>query len=245
MFPVEIERVKAFAGKVALITGASSGLGRGFALALARAGASVFLVARREEKLREAVAEIAAAGGEAAYHVADVRSVPVLYDLVDVLLARYKKLHILINNAGLGWRAPLQELTRSQIAETIETDLAAPIYLTQAALGALKRNAPADVINIASIAGVQGFPEGTAYCAAKHGVVGFSRALAEELKPDNVRVTAICAGSIDTEFFDRFRPTLERARMLQVEDAVRALMYVLTSPPHVMHGEIVLRPRVV
>ena len=239
-----IETGKPFAGKVALITGASSGLGRGFALALARAGASVFLVARREEKLREVVAEIAATGGEAAYHVADVRSVPALFDLVDVLLARYKKLHILINNAGLGWRAPLQELTRSQIAETIETDLAAPIYLTQAALGALKRNAPADVVNIASIAGLQGFPEGTAYCAAKHGVVGFSRALAEELKPDNVRVTAICAGSIATEFFDRFRPTLEPARMLQVEDAVRALMYVLSSPPRVMHGEIVVRPRV-
>ena len=240
-----IETGKPLAGKVALITGASSGLGRGFALALARAGASVFLVARREEKLREVVAEIAAAGGEATYHVADVRSVPALFDLVDVLLARYKKLHILINNAGLGWRAPLQELTRSQIAETIETDLAAPIYLTQAALGALKRSAPADVVNIASIAGLQGFPEGTAYCAAKHGVVGFSRALAEELKPDNVRVTAICAGSIDTEFFDRFRPTLEPARMLQVEDAVRALMYVLSSPPRVLHGEIVVRPRVV
>jgi len=240
-----IETGKPFAGKVALITGASSGLGRGFALALARAGASVFLVARREERLREVVAEIAAAGGEAAYHVADVRSLPALFDLVDVLLARDKKLHILINNAGLGWRAPLQELTRSQIAETIETDLAAPIYLTQAALGALKRNAPADVVHIASIAGLQGFPEGTAYCAAKHGVVGFSRALAEELKPDNVRVTAICAGSIDTEFFDRFRPTLEPARMLQVEDAVRALMYVLSSPPRVMHGEIVVRPRVV
>src|SRR5712692_625646 len=237
--------MKPFAGKVALITGASSGLGRGFALALARAGASVFLVARREENLREAVGEIVGSGGEAAYHVTDVRSVPALYDLVDVVLSRYKKLHILINNAGLGWRAPLGELTRSQIAEMIETDLAAPIYLTQAALGALKRNAPSDVVNIASIAGLQGLPEGTAYCAAKHGVVGFSRALAEELRPDNVRVTAICAGSIDTEFFDRFRPTLERARMLQVEDAVRALMYILTSPPRVMHGEIVLRPRVV
>src|SRR5512132_2719964 len=101
--------MKPFAGKVALITGASSGLGRGFALALARAGASVFLVARREENLREAVAEIAAAGGEAAYHVADVRSVPTLYDLVDVLLARYRMLHILVNNAGLGWRAKLSD----------------------------------------------------------------------------------------------------------------------------------------
>src|SRR5215470_4111079 len=237
--------MKPLAGKVALITGASSGVGRGFASALARAGASVFLVARREEKLHEAVAEITAAGGEAAYHVLDVRSVPALYDLVDVVLARYKKLHILINNAGLGWRAPLGELHRSQIAEMLETNLAAPIHLTQAALTALKRNAPAEIVNIASIAGLIGFPEGTGYCAAKHGVVGFSRALAEELKPDNIRVTTICAGSIDTEFFDRFRPTIERDRMLHIEDAVRALMAVLTSPPNVMHGEIVLRPRVV
>ena len=233
-----------FSRKVALITGASSGVGRALAGALARAGASVFLVARREEKLREAVAEITQAGGEAAYHVTDVRMIPALYDLVDVLLARYKKLHILINNAGLGSRAPLADLKRSDIAEMIETDLAAPIYLTQAALDALRRNAPSDVVNMASIAGLLGFPEGTGYCAAKHGLVGFSRALAEELKPDNVRVTTICAGSIDTEFFDRFRPTIDRPRMLRVEDAVRAAMYVLTSPPHVMHGEIVLRPRV-
>src|SRR5713226_1288548 len=141
--------------KAALVTGASSGMGREFSLALANAGAKVLLVARREENLREAVEEITRAGGDAAYHVADVRIVPALYDLVDVLLARYKKLDILINNAGLGWRAPLQELTRSQIAETIETDLAAPIYLTQAALAALKRNAPADVVNIASIAGLR------------------------------------------------------------------------------------------
>jgi 3-oxoacyl-[acyl-carrier protein] reductase len=237
--------MKALDGRVALVTGASSGLGRAFAAALAGAGASVFLVARREDKLREAVAEIAAVGGEAAYHVTDVRSVPALYDLVDVVLSRYKKLHILINNAGLGWRAPLGELTRSQIAEMIETDLAAPIYLTQAALDALKRNAPSDVVNIASIAGLQGLPEGTAYCAAKHGLVGFSRALAEELKPEQVRVTTICAGSTDTEFFDRFRPTIERERMLGVEDIVRALMSVLTSSPRVIHGEIVLRPRVV
>jgi NADP-dependent 3-hydroxy acid dehydrogenase YdfG len=237
--------MKALSGRVALVTGASSGLGRAFAGALARAGASVFLVARREEKLREAVAEITQAGGEAAYHVTDVRMISTLYDLVDVLLARYKKLHILVNNAGLGFRAPLAELKRSEITEMIDTNLAAPIYLTQAALHALARNAPSDIVNIASIAGLQGFAEGTGYCAVKHGVVGFSRALAEELKPDNVRVTTICAGSIDTEFFDRFRPTMDRSRMLQVDDAVRALMYVLTSPPHVMHGEIVLRPRVV
>jgi NAD(P)-dependent dehydrogenase (short-subunit alcohol dehydrogenase family) len=232
-------------GRVALITGASSGLGRAFSLALGRSGVSVFLVARREEKLREAVADIVQAGGEASYHVADVRNLPGLYDLVDVLLSRYKKLDILINNAGLGYRAPLEDLKRSEMAEMIDTDFSAPIHLTQAALPALVRSAPSDIVNISSIAGLQGFAGGTVYCAVKHGVVGFSRALAEELKPRHVRVTAICAGSIDTEFYDRFPATTDRDRMLRPEDAVGALLYVLTSPPHVMHGEVVLRPRVV
>lgn len=230
--------------KVALITGASSGLGRAFSLALARRGASVLLVARREDRLREAVDEIVKAGGDAAYHVADVRVVPALYDLVDVTLARFKKLDILINNAGLGYRAPLSELKRAQIADMIETDLGAAIYLTQAALPALARSAPSEIVNISSIAGLESFAEGTVYCAAKAGLVAFSRALAQELKPAGIRVTTICAASIDTPFFDTFRPTIERHRMLRVEDAVKALLYVLTSPPNILHGEIVIRPRV-
>jgi NAD(P)-dependent dehydrogenase (short-subunit alcohol dehydrogenase family) len=236
-------REQSLKGRVALVTGASSGQGRAFSLALAKAGASVLLVARREEELHAAVNEIAEAGGDAAYHVADVRVVPALYDLVDVALSRFKKLDILINNAGVGYRAPLADLKRGQIAEMIETDLAAAIYLTQAALPALARAAPSDIVNIASIAGIESFPEGTVYCAAKAGLVAFSRALAQELQPEGVRVTTLCAGSTDTAFFDRFRPTLERPRMLRIEDAVRCLMYVLTSPPHVLHGEIILRPR--
>jgi len=237
--------MSALKGKVALVTGASSGLGRGLALALAKAGASVLLVARREEKLHEAVEAIARAGGDAAYHVADVRVVPALYDLVDVALARFKKLDILVNNAGLGYRAPLSELKRAEIAEMIETDLGAAIYLTQAALPALARSAPSEVVNVASNAGLESFAEGNVYCAVKAGLVAFSRALALELKPQGIRVTTLCAGSIDTPFFDTFRPTTERPHMLRVEDAVRAVMNVLTSPSHVLYGEIVLKPRVV
>jgi NADP-dependent 3-hydroxy acid dehydrogenase YdfG len=231
--------------KVALITGASSGLGRAFARTLAGAGAKVFLLARREEKLREVTREIADAGGDAAYHVVDVRVVPALYDAVDVLLARYRRLDILINNAGLGYRAPLLEAKRSEIAAMLETDLAAAIYLTQACLNALLRAAPSDIVNVSSIAGLEGFAEGTVYCAAKAGLVGFTRALAAELNPANIRVTAICPGSVDTEFFERFRPTLEREQRLTTDDVVRALWYVLTSPPNALHGEVVLRPRVV
>jgi NAD(P)-dependent dehydrogenase (short-subunit alcohol dehydrogenase family) len=83
------------------------------------------------------------------------------------------------------------------------------------------------------------------HCAAKAGLVGFTRALAAELKPANIRVTAICPGSVDTEFFENFRPTLEKPQRLTTDDVVRALLAVLTSPPNVLHGEVVLRPRVV
>ena len=148
--------------RVVLITGASSGLGRAFALALAREGAKVFARrARREDKLREVVREIGEAGGEAAYHVVDVRVVPALYDLVDVVLARFKRLDMLVNNAGVGYRAPLLETKRSEISEMLETDLAAAIYLSQAALHALLKSAPADIVNVSSIAGLEGFAEGT------------------------------------------------------------------------------------
>ena len=127
----------------------------------------------------------------------------------------------------------------------LETNLASAIYMTQASLHALLKSAPSDIVNISSIGGLEGFAEGTVYCAAKAGLVGFTRALAAELKPANIRVTAICPGSVETDFFDRFRPTLDRPQMLRIEDAVRALLYVLTSPPNVLHGEVVLRPRVV
>lgn len=226
------------------MTGASSGIGRAFGLALAARGVKVFLVARREEKLREAVEEIATAGGEAAYHVADVRVTPALFDLVDVLLARFKRLDILINNAGIGYRAPLLELKRTEILEMLETDLHAAIFLCQATLDALLRSAPSDIVNVSSTSGLEGFAEGTVYGAAKAGLIGFTRALAQELKPANVRATAICAGSIDTPFFERFRPTVKPSQRLSVDDAVAALMYILTSPPHVLHGEVIIRPRV-
>jgi NAD(P)-dependent dehydrogenase (short-subunit alcohol dehydrogenase family) len=240
VIPVREETLE---GKVALVTGASSGMGLAFSKALAKAGASVLLVARREEKLHEAVEEITRAGGDAAYHVVDIRVIPALYDLVDVALARFKKLDVLINNAGLGYKAELSALKREQIAEMIETDLSAAIYLTQAALPALARSAPSDIVNVASYAGLEAFPGGTVYCAVKAGLVAFSRALAQELKPRGIRVTALCAGSVDTAFYDRFPPRLEREGMLRVEDVVRSLLYVLTSPPGLLHGEIVLRPR--
>jgi short-subunit dehydrogenase len=122
--------------------------------------------------------------------------------------------------------------------------LSGAIYLTQAALPSLLKSAPSDIVNVASIAGLEGTAEASVYCAAKHGLVGFTRALARALKGAGVRVTALCSGSVDTEFFDRFQPTTEKSLRLSTAAVVEALLGILTSGPHVLHGEVVLRPRV-
>ena len=98
---------------------------------------------------------------------------------------------------------------------------------------------------VSSVAGLESYPEGTVYCAVKAGLVAFGRALAAEVKTAGVRVTTLCPGSVDTEFFDRFRPTTERAFMLETEDVARELLFALAAPPDVLRGEIVIRPRVV
>jgi len=232
-------------GRVAVVTGGNGGIGLGMARGLAQAGAAVAIAGRNVTKAQAAATELAQLGVKTAVLEVDVAEEAQCRKMVADTVTRLGRLDILVNNAGVGYRSPLLETRRSEITEMIETDLAAAIYLTQASLHALLRAAPSDIVNVSSIAGLEGFAEGTVYCAAKSGLVGFSRALTQELKPANIRVTAICPGALETDFFERFRPTLERPQMLRPSDAVRALMYVLTSPPNVLHGEIVLRPRVV
>jgi len=152
-------------GKTALLTGASSGLGRALALELALRGVNVFLVARREPELRSAAEEIRAAGGQAEFYACDLRSVPTVFDLVDIALSRLKRLDILVNNAGVGFQAPLLGTKRSQIAEAVETNLCAPIYLTQAALPALLRAVPSEIVNVAALTGLHASAEATVFCA--------------------------------------------------------------------------------
>jgi NAD(P)-dependent dehydrogenase (short-subunit alcohol dehydrogenase family) len=231
------------AGKVALITGASSEQGRAFAVELAREGAKIFGVARGEERLRSLVAEIGASGADAAYHVADVRSVPAVYDLVDVVLSRYKRIDILINAAGVGHRGPLEDWKRAEIGETLETNLAGAIYLTQAALAFLRKSAPSDIVNFAWGLGLEAAAQSSVYCASQQGLVGFTRALARELQPQGVRVTALCAGPGDEGFPGPPSATAEKGPRLRTEDVTKALLAILKSDPHVLPGEVVVRPR--
>jgi NAD(P)-dependent dehydrogenase (short-subunit alcohol dehydrogenase family) len=225
-------------GKHALVTGGSSGLGRAFARALAREGAAVCVVARGEAGLRDVVAELRADGGQADYHVCDLTELPALYDLIDVFLARFKRLDILVNNAGTGVRAPLLGTRRADIAEAIDVNLRSPIYLAQAALPALLRSAPSDLVNVASVMGLHASAEATVYCATQFGLVGFSRALSLELRPARVRVTTLCPGSVETPFFDRFESAADPRDRLSSDAAAQVLIDALKAPADLVHEEI-------
>ena len=230
-------------GKTALVTGASSGLGRALAVELARRGVGVFLVARREAELRSAAEEIAAAGGQAEFYACDLRSLPAVYDLVDIALSRLKRLDILVNNAGVGFQAPLLATKRSEIAEAVETNLCAPIYLTQAALPALLRAAPSEIVNVAAFSGLHASAEATVFCATKFGLVGFSRALALEVEPARIRVTTFCPGALDTAQLGRFAAAPPEGARLEPSEAASLLVRALEAPPEIHQGEIAVHHR--
>lgn len=229
-------------GRAALITGATSGLGAAFARALAGEGAHVFLVGRRQDALRQLVEDIRASGGSADAHACDLRELPAVYDLIDIALSRLRRLDILVHAAGMGVSAPLLATRRTDIAETIETNLRAPIYLTQAALPALLKQAPSEIVFVGSVAARRAAAEASVYCASKFGLLGFARSLALEVAPARIRVTTLLPGAVDTPFFERFRTSTPKEKMLSTEDASRILLNILETPPHVAFGEITLEP---
>lgn len=226
------------AGKTALVTGGASGIGQAIATALARKGVAVFLVSRNDETLRRQVEEIRAAGGQAEFYACDLNVLPSLYDLIDIVLSRFKKLDILINNAGVGVRGPLLGTDRGVIQEAIDLNLRAPIYLTQAALPALLRSAPSEIVNVASVLGRHAAAEATVFCATKFGLVGFSRALSLELRPARIRVTTLCPGSVDTRQFDRFEASAPQEDRMSPKEVARELIHALETPQDILHEEI-------
>ena len=225
-------------GKTALVTGGASGIGRESAKALARKGVAVFLVSRNDEALRRQAEEIRADGGQAEFFACDLNVLPSLYDLIDIVLSRFKKLDILVNNAGVGARGPLLGTERELIQEAIDLNLRAPIYLTQAALPALLRSAPSEIVNVASVYGLHAAAEATVYCATKFGLVGFSRALSLELRAAGIRVTTLCPGSVDTRQFERFEAAGPQETRMAPRVVARELVHALETPHEVIHGEI-------
>jgi NAD(P)-dependent dehydrogenase (short-subunit alcohol dehydrogenase family) len=187
-------------GRVALVTGASRGLGRAIAVVLAQAGASVAMVARDQAKLREVAAEISAAGGEAHIFPADLADPEECRGVVANIAASQKRLDILVNNAGLGAGGSILEHTEETWDAVIQVNLKSLFLLSQAVAPHMQARSWGRIVNIASISGQTGGIGGAAaYSASKGGVLAMTKTLARDLAPFGITVNAIAPGQIETD----------------------------------------------
>lgn len=229
-------------GKVALVTGASRGIGCAIARALLDEGAHTFLVSRRREAVRKLAAAWNAAGGKAEALSADVTREREVNGLIARVKKRSGRLDILINNAGVFTYKPFEKTTLNDWRSNIDTNLTGTFLCTRAALPLLKRKRRGHIVNIISVAGREAYENCSAYCASKFGALGLSRVLAEELRPFGIRVTAILPGPVRTKMIQKLPVRVGKGRILEPEDVARAVVEALTQPQRASLEEIVLRP---
>ena len=197
-------------GRVALVTGASQGIGRACALVLAGAGAKVALCARNQEKLEQLAGEIAAQGGEAEAFKIDVASEDEIKAGVKAIVARFGKIDILVNNAGVTRDQLVMRMKRADWDEVLNTNLTAPFLLTQAVIGSMLKQRWGRIINITSIFGQIGQAGQANYASSKAGLIGLTMAVAREVASRNITVNAVAPGWIETAMTSDASSGIER-----------------------------------
>lgn len=236
-------------GKVIALTGASSGIGRASAKLLAERGAHVVLGARREAALADVVDEITALGGKAVHKVTDVRHRGEVVALVDLAIATYGRLDVIVNNAGIGPISRFDALRVEDWDAMIDVNLRGTLYGIAAALPVFQRQQSGHIINIVSTAGIKILPTMGVYAATKNAVRTITEALRQEAGP-HLRVTEISPGMISTNFMESMTdPVIKEAmakRLGEVAispDAIaRGVAYAIEQPAGVDIGSIVIRP---
>ncbi|HET6356977.1 SDR family NAD(P)-dependent oxidoreductase [Streptomyces sp.] len=243
-------------GTAALVTGASSGIGHATALELAREGASVALVGRREDRLTDLAAEITGAGGRALVVPADITTAQAAAEAVERTVNGLGRLDTLVNNAGLMLLGPAPGADLNDWQRMVDINLMGLLHTTHAAVPHLVKAAAdgprqvADIVNIGSLAGRNAYAMSAVYSATKFGVTGFSEALRQELAKQHVRVSVIEPGSVDTELRTHNPDIIQQhivaalgdIERLQSQDIADTVGYIVTRPRHVAVAELLVRP---
>ena len=231
------------AGSLAVVTGATEGIGRAIAMTLGTAGARVAICARTETNVRRTVGDFCAAGVDAIGIPCDVSDPEAVERFATFVRQERGTPRVLVNNAGIGRFRPLEELSLDDWDAVMATNVRSLYLVTRAFLKDMKASGGATIVNVASLAGKNGLEGGTAYCASKHAVLGFSKALMLEVRKHNIRVVAICPGSVATPFMDkqdRLRPN--RERVLTADDVAHAVLATVTIADRAMVSELDIRP---
>ena len=206
-------------GKIALVTGGGKGIGRAIALRFAKAGADLVLVARTQAALREAAAEIEAMGRRTLVCPGDVTAEEVAARAVREALAAFGRLDVLVNNAGIeGATAPVTGISREDWDYALAVNLTAAFLFCKHAVPSMIERQAGCIINISSLSGLKGTANRTPYCATKWGLIGLSRAVAEEVGPYKIRVNTVCPGAVAGERFARVLEKRARDRGISTEE---------------------------
>ena len=231
---------KSLAGQVALVTGASRGIGFAVARRLAQMGASVGICARDAERIENAAKELQSEGYEVFAASADVARAAEVESLVKKMEQALGPIEILVNNAGIGYFGPTHEANEANWDAVLGTNLKSAFLLSRAVAPGMIQRKTGHIINIASLAAKNAFPGGGIYCASKWGLLGLTQCMAEDLRPHGVRVSAICPGSVATDFSPHAGK--DPRKMLQSEDIAHAVETIVTQEPRSFISEISLRP---
>ncbi len=231
------------ATKVALVTGATEGIGRSIATLLGRSGYAVGVTARTEAKVAALAAELNAAGIPAVGVPADVGNPAQVDRVIKTVSEGLGPIDVLVNNAGIAITKPLTETTLDDWDRTFATNVRSLYLLTHAVLPGMKTRGVGDIINVASLAGKNGVANAAAYSASKHAMMGFSRSLMLEVRQFGVRVITICPGSVDTPLMreqSAFKVNFDR--ILKAEDVAATVLAALQLPRRAMVSELEIRP---
>ncbi|HEY0366465.1 MAG TPA: SDR family oxidoreductase [Pyrinomonadaceae bacterium] len=226
------------ANRFAIVTGGTKGIGRAIAESIIRASAHVAITARHEDEIAEAVAQLNTLGpGTATGHVCDVRD----YDQVKSVFANLDGLDILINNAGVGLFGSVESMSVEDFRAVLETNVFGVFYCCHEAIPLMKQRGGGYIINISSLAGANPHPQMAAYNASKFGLNGFSEALMQEVRHDNIKVSYIMPGSVNTAFGGD-EPSNEKSWQLQPDDIAQVVMDLLEHPQRSLPSRVEIRP---
>ena len=228
------------AGQTALITGASRGIGLAIARKLGTMGAQLALCARHAGRLEQAEAELRQAGCRTLAVPADVTDAAAVDALVQKVIGTLGGIDILVNNAGVGIFAPLHELCEDDWDRVMNTNLKGVYLCSRAVAPQMMRRHSGHIINISSLAGKNAFAKGGVYCASKWGLQGMTACMAEDLRGYGIRVSAVCPGTVETEFSPHAGK--DPKKMLQPEDVAHVVAMLLTQAEQSFVSEVELRP---